>query len=250
MGRPGCGSWTTEGSAPEGWEGMSQKEESGYRFERKYHIVDAPTEVVEDWVRCCPALFSEAYAPRSINNIYMDTPDLAAYFENIDGLADRTKLRIRWYGALLGRIGKPVLEFKIKRGMVGTKESFPLKPFTMDRGFNVEDLRLVTTDPSLPERIRVELSHVEPALVNRYHRKYFISADGHYRITVDSKLEFYRVHRFDNQFLRRSTLPWSTVMELKYSGRIARLDERIMNCFPFRVTRMSKYVTGLEGVEG
>jgi len=229
---------------------VSEGAENGYRFERKYHVQDLPSEAVEDWVRRCPALFREIYTPRFINNIYLDSPGLAAYFQNLDGLADRTKLRIRWYGDLLGPVGKPVLEFKIKRGLVGTKAAYRMKPFALERGFGFADLRPVLEDPALPESVRMELAHVEPALINRYRRKYFLSADGHYRITVDTGLEFYRVHRHDNRFLARSTLPDSTVMELKYSGDIADLNDRITNFFPFRVTRMSKYVSGLEGVEG
>ncbi len=229
---------------------MSEAEENGFRFERKYHVCDVPTDEVEHWVRRCPALFSEVYAPRHVNNIYLDSPGLAAYFQNVAGLADRTKLRIRWYGTLLGSIKKPVLEFKIKRGMVGTKESYPLRPFALGTGFGFDDLRAILDGSDLPPAVRFDLGELEPALINRYHRKYFLSADGSYRITVDSGLTFYRVHRHNNQFLSRSTLPDSTVMELKYSGAIADLDDRIMNFFPFRITRMSKYVSGLEGVEG
>jgi hypothetical protein len=229
---------------------MSSDSENEFRFERKYHIQDRSTAEIVHWVLRSPALFREAYVPRSINNIYLDSPGLAAYFENIDGLADRTKLRIRWYGDLFGPIRKPVLEFKIKRGMVGTKASYPLQSFTLAPGFGFADLRPILADPALPETVRVELAHVEPALINRYHRRYFISADREYRITIDSRLEFYRVYRHDNQFLSRVVLPGSSVMELKYSGAIADLDDRITNFFPFRVTRMSKYVTGLEGVEG
>jgi len=229
---------------------MSDGLENGFRFERKYHVTEVHTPEIEDWVRRCSAMFSEAYAPRWVNNIYFDTPDLSAYFQNINGLADRTELRLRWYGNLLGSISKPVLEFKLKRGMVGAKESFRLKPFTLNRGFNTGELQTVFGEADLPAKARLELSHVEPSLINRYHRKYFVSADGHYRITIDSGLEFYRVHRYDNQFLSRITLPESTVLELKYAGAIGDPDYRIMNFFPFRVTRMSKYVTGLEGVEG
>jgi len=36
------------------------------------------------------------------------------------------------------------------------------------------------------------------------------------------------------------------VVELKYSGDISTLDERLVNFLPFRVTRMSKYVTGVD----
>jgi len=228
---------------------MSKSSENDYRFERKYHVTDVPTVEIEDWVHRCPALFSEGYPRRHINNIYFDSPEFSKYFENIDGLADRTKIRIRWYGNLFGEIPKPVLEFKIKRGMVGTKESFKVKAFKLERGFKVNDLKPVLTDPSLPQEVQVELSQVEPTLINCYWRKYFISADKKYRITIDTDLEFYRVHRYGNEFLTRELLESSTVMELKYSGQIADMDERIMNFFPFRVTRMSKYVTGLELVE-
>lgn len=229
---------------------MSDDGESEYRFERKYHIREVPTWEVEHWVRRCPALFYEVYAPRYINNIYLDDPKLGSYFENVDGMADRTKMRIRWYGPLLGTASRPVLEFKIKRGMVGTKVAHPLKPIPIGPGFGIDVLRKSIADSNLPDAVRFLLDGLEPALINRYHRKYFLSADGHYRITIDDELEFYRVHRHDNQFLSRMELSDSTVMELKYSGAIGDIDDRITNYFPFRVTRMSKYVTGLIGVEG
>ena len=52
--------------------------------------------------------------------------------------------------------------------------------------------------------------------------------------------------RFDCQFNRIRNLEESVVVELKYSGDISTLDERLVNFLPFRVTRMSKYVTGVD----
>lgn len=229
---------------------MADASENGFRFERKYHITDLSFGEVEQWVRHSPAGFQEIYSTRTINNIYLDTPRLDSYFENVGGLSERTKLRIRWYGALLGPIAKPVLEFKIKRGMVGTKDSHPLAPFRLEPGFGIADLERLARDSVLPARVRAALEDVEPSMINRYHRRYFLSADGTYRVTLDWGLEFYRVDRHDNRFTCRNRLPDSTVMELKYAGEIADIDERIANFFPFRVTRMSKYVTGVEAVEG
>jgi hypothetical protein len=94
---------------------VSDSDESEFRFERKYHISEVPLAEVEDWVRRSPALFHEIYRPRYINNIYLDTPGLSAYFQNIDGLPARTKLRIRWYGALLGLVAKPSSSSKSRR---------------------------------------------------------------------------------------------------------------------------------------
>lgn len=44
---------------------------------------------------------------------------MLAYQDNLIGISDRMKVRIRWYGALLGLIEEPVLELKIKRGFLG-----------------------------------------------------------------------------------------------------------------------------------
>ena len=220
-----------------------------FRFERKYHIVDLPAEEIEAWVLRCRAFFREAYPPRYINNIYFDTRSLGNYFQNLDGVANRTKIRIRWYGDLFGTASRPVLEYKIKRGMLGTKDAHRLSDFEFGPGFSVEALETVFEKSQLEEGVRRELSFVTPTLVNRYHRKYFISADRAYRITIDTELDFYRIGPRDNDFIVRRSLEGSTVMELKYSGSIAELNEGMVNFFPFRVTRMSKYVTGVELVE-
>lgn len=220
-----------------------------FRFERKYHIEGVAAREIESWVMRCPAIFREAFPPRYINNIYFDTSSLGNYFQNLDGVANRTKIRIRWYGDLFGRVSRPVLEYKIKRGMVGTKDSHRLVDFDFEKGFCVDALQAVFEASDLDQGVMHDLSLVSPTLVNRYHRKYYLSADGEYRITIDSDLEFYRIGRWDNTFIVRRALDGSTVMELKYSGAISHLDHGITNFFPFRLTRMSKYVVGLEQVE-
>ena len=224
--------------------------EFDFRFERKYEITDLPPEEIEAYVLRCPAFFREAFPPRYINNIYLDTESLENYFQNVSGVANRTKVRVRWYGDLLGEVAKPVLEYKIKRGLLGTKDFHRLAGFTLEEGFDFDDLKEVFDRSQLDGSVRNELDLVRPTLLNRYHRKYFISADKEYRITIDTQLEFYRVGRFGNSFISRRTLEGSTILELKYAGEIAELDDSIANFFPFRVTRMSKYVVGVELVEG
>lgn len=227
---------------------MNDRDENGFRFERKYHVVDLRLEEIEHLVRRNPALFRPAYPPRIINNIYFDTPGLQSLLENIDGIADRTKARIRWYGPMLGRHEKPVLEFKLKRGMVGAKNSFRLRPLTVNRGMGAGDVWSCLDASNLPETIIGPLRSFEPVLLNRYQRKYFVSADNAYRITLDFGLEFFRFERLHNTFAAHVRDHQSTVVELKYSGAIDRIDERVASYFPFRVTRMSKFVTGLQSV--
>jgi len=228
----------------------SQPPAEDFRFERKYHIQDLDLHTIESWVRRSPCLFSECFPPRHINNIYFDTPSLENYHENLGGQAARTKLRLRWYGDYLNNPAKTTLEYKIKRGMVGTKDSYKLPPLCLQAGFSHDDMRTYWESCSLPSWVREDALSVVPTLGNRYRRKYFLSADGDYRITLDTDLCFLGLDRFDCQFDRMRTLDQSVVMELKYEGSIPTLDERLMNFFPFRVTRMSKYVTGIELLQG
>ena len=70
------------------------------RYERKFAIAGASLSAIEHHVRHHPALFFQEYAPRIVNNIYLDTPDLRNYHQNVEGHSQRTKLRARWYGSL------------------------------------------------------------------------------------------------------------------------------------------------------
>lgn len=228
---------------------MSERDENGFRFERKYHVTDLPLAEIVSLVRQNPALFRDAYPPRTINNIYLDTPSRRSLYENLDGLADRIKVRIRWYGPMLGEVKRPVLEFKIKRGMVGAKDAFELKPFGVEMSMSARTIFHSLATSNLPEGVRRALDGFEPVLLNRYQRKYFISADHLYRITLDSQLEYYRFDQHQNAFRCQFRDRDSTVVELKYSGEFDRIDDRVASYFPFRVTRMSKFVTGILAVE-
>lgn len=227
---------------------MAERDASGFRFERKYHVDYVPLPQIEHLVRRNPALFRTAYPDRTINNIYLDTPSRQSLLENLDGIADRIKARIRWYGEMLGHVEKPVLEFKIKRGMVGAKDSYRLVPFTVERRMNATVVHDALESSDLPVHIQFELKKFEPVLLNRYKRKYYISADNLYRITLDYDLEYYRFDRNYNLFTRSIRDYHSTVVELKYSGAIDQIDDRVASYFPFRVTRMSKFVTGVQSV--
>jgi hypothetical protein len=49
-------------------------------------------------VRRHPVGFIEAYLPRMVNNIYLDSPGLNSFFDHINGVSNRAKTRVRWYG--------------------------------------------------------------------------------------------------------------------------------------------------------
>ena len=112
--------------------GKKEMKISGYRFERKFFITGLTKYEIESVVKLHPAIFSEIFHKRHINNIYFDTFSLKNLHDNVEGASDRIKVRIRWYGELYGYIEKPVLEIKIKNGLLGKKISVPVEPFTLN----------------------------------------------------------------------------------------------------------------------
>lgn len=221
-----------------------------HRYERKFAIAGAALAEIEHRVRHHSALFFPEYAPRIVNNIYFDTPDLRNFHQNVAGHSQRAKLRARWYGPLFGPVPQPVLEQKCKRGYLGTKQSARLMPFEFGQQVSATSVRCWLEASALPELLRHEIHQAEPTLVNQYRRQYFRSRDRRVRLTIDSQLEFYRFQRHANFFRARIAVPALVVLELKYVDAASEAAAAIANDLPFRLTRMSKYVFGLNAVGG
>ena len=217
-----------------------------FRYERKFVVRGEHYAELESMVKLHPALFSEIFHQRYINNIYLDDDSFKNYRDNIDGSADRVKVRIRWYGDLFGSIEKPVLEFKIKKALVGRKESYKLAGFSLDESFNAQTLKTVFQNSNLPDKILESLRGLNPVLLNCYRRKYFLSKDKHYRITIDNELGYYQLKNNFNWFTNKMSDKDSTIIELKYAYDLDTKANTISSLFPFRMTKSSKYVNGVE----
>ncbi len=215
------------------------------RYERKFLVTDMYYPQIEQQIRLLPAAFISVFYPRYINNIYLDSTELDFFYDNVSGKGSRKKARIRWYGDQFGTIEKPILEFKVREGMLGEKLSFPLKPFTIDRHFNYRVLLEVFKNSELPLWAAEMLLQLKPALLNRYKRKYFVSFDQKFRLTLDDELGYYSIGTNNNLFTGgfRST---DVIVELKYEREFDDIAPVVTNQIPFRLTKSSKYVNGIE----
>ena len=161
------------------------------RYERKFLCERFSLAQVLVMVRHHPALFREVFPPRTVNNIYLDSPGLRDYFAHVNGVANRAKTRIRWYGPLGGQIEKPALERKLKRGLVSGKLTYPLPPLAFHRGVSFSQMESALASEAVDRPLRAALQQLRPSLVNRYQRRYFLSADGRFRLTIDWDLQFW-----------------------------------------------------------
>jgi len=219
-----------------------------YRYERKFFVDQLDAKQAISLIKRHPAMFSEIYPPRYINNIYMDSPLMENYYDNVDGVRERRKARIRWYHRLFRYVDDPLLEFKIKSGLMGTKAQFPFPEFPFGDGFSERFLKRLISTSTLPADVKAQLLSVEPVLLNRYLRWYFATPDRKFRLTVDTGLTFYHLNKFHNRFLYKQVDYNDIVIELKYQSEYDPQAVKITAGFPFRMTRSSKYVQGIERV--
>ena len=215
------------------------------RYERKFvlEVVSLPEALAV--VRRNPMAFREEFPPRTVNNLYFDTPGFSHYRNHVAGIGERVKVRLRWYGEL-APVVRPVLELKRRHGSMGSKQLFPVGGLEGSGGPDPADIgSRLRHQPGL-ERVRAELDDVVPVLVNRYRRRYFRSADGRLRLTLDTDLEFFACSRAGRAFLTWRTAARATVLELKYPDASVAEAARAVNEFPVRMARMSKYVLGVD----
>ena len=216
------------------------------RFERKFMIQDMHYHEIVQQVRNNRAAFLPLHHPRYINNIYFDTNDMDFFTDNVSGKGCRKKARIRWYGDLMGNITKPVLEFKMREGMVGNKLSFPLKPFILDNNFTGDYIQDIFRSSDLPDWTEAIMMMLKPTLLNRYLRQYFISFNHNFRLTIDDDLRYFGIGSGLNNFMEKHSCD-NVIVELKYDQVHDGKDAAyITNNLPFRLTKSSKYVNGFE----
>jgi SPX domain protein involved in polyphosphate accumulation len=217
-----------------------------YRYERKFVFENKHPAYVEVIVKNNQANFREIFQQRHVNNIYFDKPGLKFYSDNYDGNSNRQKVRLRWYGDSLGQVYNPILEFKIKKGELGLKKSYPLPNFIIDNGFNAQQLKAIFERADLPDNVREEIGGLEARLLNTYSRRYFRSFDHHFRFTIDKKLEYFRFSQQNNLFLHKIADYQNVILELKYDSNYASEVSNITSQLPVRLSKFSKYVSGME----
>ncbi len=219
------------------------------RYERKFIISELNYQEIEFLIKHNPAMFSEIFYERRVNNIYLDSIDLKNYKGNLSGNSNRLKIRIRWYGKLFGIIKNPVLELKLKNNELGKKLSFKLKAFVLDKKISLNSLKKIFLDSNLPKWLNEKLKLYHLALLNSYKRKYFSSADKKHRITIDKDLLFIKIKDNNNSFNSRIIDKEKYILEIKYSLKDYKTTSRITECLPFRLTACSKYVQGIDILE-
>jgi VTC domain len=216
-----------------------------WRYERKYFLRSISADDAELLIRFNPRYFRQVYPDRYINNIYLDSESLRCYWENVEGVNPRFKQRIRWYGDLHQDNAAATLEIKRKYSAVGDKLRVPLGEFNSAEAIHNDGVAALLKTAVSDRRFLSHGDGFKCVLVNRYLRRYYASFDGLFRATLDRELQFYPAGKGPGV----SNLAEGenvAIVEIKYARDHDCLAKKVLENFPFRPTRISKYVYGVD----
>ena len=149
--------------------------------------------------------FKKLYSDRYITSIYIDNLNFDSAKDNINGVSERKKFRVRWYDDDLNKI---YFEQKNKNNFFVWK--------------NIKKLELDINKKNLINKIYELLSNnnkyidtnynYKMVLKINYKRSYFISDQGEFRATIDTEINTSPVLDFNKVI----GLP-ETILEFKFS---------------------------------
>ena len=207
------------------------------RFERKWILKNGDYLKLINSLLRSNFFFKPQYPKRNVNSIYFDNLKLKSIRENLDGVSNKKKIRLRWYGNQK-TLFNPVLEIKSKRGYETKKESFKLNKLN----------KISFLEPKSLEKILEEINKfikpknkLYPILTTHYERQYFISNQNKVRATVDYNLESIYLKNLSELQIKKNFFP-ECILELKYSTTIDRLLRHKLNEMTLRLSKNSKFV--------
>ena len=213
-----------------------------YRYERKYLVPENEYQDLVQMIRMHPAHFRVAYPPRWVNNMYFDDPCFKAVHENLEGIAKRRKFRMRWYG--LEETFEPHLEIKFKQGLVGDKiNAYP--GLIMNQHKSLGEIVDTISKTDSRKELQFASGAYLPTLLNRYRRLYYHTPEG-IRLTIDEKVAYSSCNKnakLSEQFYHLSDM---LVIEIKYTHEQSSRAAKVASYFPFRLSKNSKYVNGID----
>lgn len=200
---------------------------------------------VRAWVRMHPEAFIVAYPPRQVNSLYFDTIDAGCLNDNLTGVSERAKLRLRWYGQDHTRVSGH-LELKSKVNQLGWKRRLPIEAMLDLTSISwralMQQIREGIPDDFVPWVSALR----QPTLLTSYRREYYESADRLVRVTIDTDLAAYEQFMFPSpNLVHRAPVSDQIVIEVKADSTLHRRLSHVLSSFPLQVSRYSKYVSGV-----
>ena len=210
---------------------MEKNNNSLKRFERKWVFNNSDYNQVYISLYRSKFHFMDHFPDRQVNSIYFDDDHYTSINQNIDGISEKKKYRLRWYGDF-ENIVNPTFEIKSKKGFEVSKKNFkvPRMPnFNLLNYHHIEQIELfINNNFNFKNRLF-------PILTTHYLRSYFISSNKLVRSTVDRNLKSLLLYKNRNLNIIKEYK--DIILEVKYD---LNLDDYVRSNLGNISTRFSK----------
>ncbi len=188
-----------------------------------------------------------AYPTRQVNSIYFDNNEFQSVKDNLSGISDRLKIRLRWYNDDKIGSSEPILELKRRKGRLGFKQQIlmpELKSNIME--LSISDITHILNSKIIKDSLMCNVfnQYLNPTLYVRYSRSYYASHTA-VRITEDENIDFSYIVP-SKKLSELSITPYpNKVMELKFLPESKDEISHWLKHLHLVPKRHSKYLIGL-----
>ncbi len=207
------------------------------RFERKWIFRSNNYLALINCLIRSNLFFKTHYPKRRVNSIYFDTSNYVSIRQNLDGVSNKKKIRIRWYG-IQKKLIKPVLEIKSKKGSETKKESFKINELNDLKFLNLKNLEIIKNIVNLKINSK---KIIHPILTTNYDREYFISDNGKVRATVDYNLKSVYLKNLSQIDIVKN-FSSACILEFKYPTKLDKYVRKNLKNISLRLSKNSKFV--------
>ena len=214
---------------------------SDYRYEIKFVLNSVKLSDAMEWLYTSTTA-KMAYENRIVNSIYFDDIGFSSVRDNLTGISQRSKFRLRWYE----NENKECLAFeaKIKNGRLSRKEIYPInlsKDNLME--LNVGDIASRCIKDLGMNNVIFD-DYMVPTLKVSYEREYYETHNG-IRITIDQNIHFSDMYLHTMLIEERPFHYPLSVMEIKFDPSMKKEVSELIKPLHITPTRHSKYLVGM-----
>lgn len=230
------------------------------RWELKYfvnpdQVQDIRSHIAHE-VECDPFARNKNNNSYLVRSLYFDTQQLDFYYEKLDGLKVRKKVRVRIYNEHYDNT-HAFLEIKRKyvNQIVKERSRLPLDQLEQVclHGQNPNGhLQNQTNDGFVLSKFLYNLNqlNLQPSLLVTYEREAFISTmDTSTRVTLDKNVSVTIFPEFSDLFTslgREHVTNGKYILELKFNGFMPKWMRRLVSQFNIKLNPISKYCLGID----
>ena len=219
---------------------------SNYRYEIKFSLEDLGFSGVMQWILLGTKL-RKRYPDRYVNSIYFDDLNYTSVKDNLIGISNRRKYRIRWYGRnnLIAAPSQVQFEVKIRKGRLGKKIIYPLHYSERDLiSLPIDKIELIL-GKELTDVDSQPNDYYRAVLGVQYLREYFEDSNG-LRITIDKEIKFKDLNGCKSSLEKCPSVAHNKyIMEIKFDVELKEYVAKLTQNLCISPLRHSKYLMGL-----